>query len=169
MSLLRLLAAGKSLIGLKQQTKQYRDLGPGALPKFEGKKNVFRSSPQSDNSTQPDSSKIPAASSEGSPRTTPMPQKDSHQPAQPTSWRRKVSGLWSIKSKPAVPRFDKALVQTELSLDRVKVVRNDLLDSDLEVVSAVRAVSKPKQVRQVTKAPEPAPPAVTQGEELIGR
>jgi len=38
--------------------------------------------------------------------------------------------------KPAIPRFTKPAVQGELSLDRIKVVRNDLSDADLEVVPA---------------------------------
>ena len=39
-------------------------------------------------------------------------------------------------AKPAIPRFSKAPVQTELSLDQIKVLRNDLSDADLEVVPA---------------------------------
>ena len=42
----------------------------------------------------------------------------------------------SRAAKPAIPRFDKTPVQTELSLDRIKVLRNDLCDADLEVVPA---------------------------------
>jgi hypothetical protein len=38
--------------------------------------------------------------------------------------------------KPAIPEFSKPAVQGELSLDRVKVMRNDLSDADLEVVPA---------------------------------
>jgi hypothetical protein len=39
-------------------------------------------------------------------------------------------------AKPAIPRFTKQPVQGELSLDKIKVVRNDLSDADLEVVPA---------------------------------
>jgi hypothetical protein len=35
-----------------------------------------------------------------------------------------------------IPQFGKPVVQTELSLDRVRVVRNDLVHADLEVVRA---------------------------------
>jgi hypothetical protein len=35
---------------------------------------------------------------------------------------------------PGIPRFGRATVQGELSLDRVRVVRNDLAQADLEVV-----------------------------------
>ncbi len=52
-------------------------------------------------------------------------------------------------AKSAIPRFDKSPVQTELSLDRIKVLRNDLCDADLEVVPA-----KPP-----TPAATPAQPA----------
>ncbi len=38
--------------------------------------------------------------------------------------------------KPAVPRFDKPVVQGELSLQNIKVVRNDLTDADVEVIPA---------------------------------
>jgi hypothetical protein len=38
--------------------------------------------------------------------------------------------------KSFIPRFGKPAVQTELSLDNVKVVRSDLVESDLEVVEA---------------------------------
>ena len=39
-------------------------------------------------------------------------------------------------AKPAVPRFDKPVVQGELSLQNLKVVRNDLNDADMEVLPA---------------------------------
>ena len=39
-------------------------------------------------------------------------------------------------AKPIIPRFTKQPVQSELSLDKIKVVRNDLSDADLEVVTA---------------------------------
>jgi hypothetical protein len=42
----------------------------------------------------------------------------------------------SKAAKSAIPRFDKPPVQTELSLDKIKVLRNDLSDADLEVVPA---------------------------------
>lgn len=56
-------------------------------------------------------------------------------------WLKKLNALaWEMypgqKSKPAIPRFDKPATQGELSLDNVKVVRNDLNDSDLEIAPA---------------------------------
>jgi len=64
----------------------------------------------------------------------------------PVSWRTRAKG-----GARALPFTDKAMVQGELSLDRVKVVRNDLSDSDLEIVPA----KKPSQV------PLPAPALAT--------
>jgi len=40
------------------------------------------------------------------------------------------------EAKPAIPRFPKPPVQGELSLDKIKVMRNDLSDADLEVIAA---------------------------------
>ena len=71
------------------------------------------------------------------------------QPAGPAWWEKfldaagavmsKVAGWWSARKspvKPAVPRLDKPVVQGELSLENIKVVRNDLSDADMEVVPA---------------------------------
>ena len=46
--------------------------------------------------------------------------------------------------KPAIPQFPKPPVQGELSLDRVRVVRNDLRDADLEVVPAGERAARAK-------------------------
>jgi hypothetical protein len=46
--------------------------------------------------------------------------------------------------KSAVPQFSKSPVQGELSLDQVKVMRNDLSDADLEVVSTKKDGNKPE-------------------------
>jgi hypothetical protein len=64
------------------------------------------------------------------------------------------SGGKSAKS--AIPRFPKPAVQGELSLDRIKVMRNDLSDADLEVV--------PARPPAVPAAIAPAPRAVEKAE-----
>jgi hypothetical protein len=60
-------------------------------------------------------------------------------------------------AKSAIERFAKPPVQGELSLDRIKVVRNDLSDADLEVV--------PAKPRVAPAATVPAPRAVEKAEE----
>jgi len=59
-------------------------------------------------------------------------------------------GSWlgrSRNGKKAIPQFVRPPVQGELSLDLIKVVRNDLSDTDLEIVRAqapkVEAVAEP--------------------------
>ena len=62
-----------------------------------------------------------------------------------SGWRAKVGGLFGRPrgktAKPAIPQFTKQAVQGELSLDKIKVVRNDLSDADLEVVPAKQPVA----------------------------
>ena len=64
--------------------------------------------------------------------------------------------------KPVFPRFGKSVVQAELSLDNVKVVRNDLEESDLEIVTAETMTGT--QVAPTTEAASPkrgpVPPAL---------
>jgi hypothetical protein len=72
-------------------------------------------------------------------------------------WLQKLNPLdwWNRPSnaKPAIPRFNKAPVQGELSLDNIKVVRNDLSDTDVEVVPA-RVIARPKADAKAKPEPE---------------
>ena len=62
------------------------------------------------------------------------------------------------KSKPAIPAFNKGPVQGELSLDNIKVVRNDLNDADIEVVSTtVKAKTAPAPEKAAGAAVEETP------------
>ena len=54
--------------------------------------------------------------------------------------------------KPAIPRFNEGPVQGELSLDNIKVMRNDLSDADVEMVTA-------RPARPPAKAPAAGRPA----------
>jgi hypothetical protein len=55
-------------------------------------------------------------------------------------WKERLVGLFAHRrckaTKRVIPRFPKPPVQGELSLDRIKVLRNDLSDADLEIVRA---------------------------------
>ena len=61
-------------------------------------------------------------------------------------WKGKLAGMIGRvrvkEAKPAIPRFPKPPVQGELSLDKIKVMRNDLSDADLEVIAG-RAPTAP--------------------------
>jgi len=90
------------------------------------------------------------------------------EPAKPSpavdGWLKKLNPLvWFGNRKPAetksaVPRFNKgkAPVQGELSLDNIKVMRNDLSDADVEIVTA----QMPMKARAAKKQPAAANPAV---------
>jgi hypothetical protein len=81
-----------------------------------------------------------------------------------SDWQEKVCGLFARSggkaAKPAIPRFPKPAVQGELSLERIKVVRNDLSDADLEVVPA-RASSAPAATAPAPRLIEKAEGAKT--------
>jgi hypothetical protein len=73
-------------------------------------------------------------------------------------WLKKINPLlWlgsrkSAQPKSAVPRLGKGPVQGELSLDNIKVMRNDLSETDLEAV--------PMKARRPKPAPADVPVAV---------
>jgi hypothetical protein len=154
MSLGRLLAAGKSLVGLSGGVGRYRVNKHARLPKFIAMKNPF----------------APGAVSAESPATKPL----SGQPAAPKpavaradaseagkeffrtslraravgwlgEWRQKLNPVSRPPSlsgpvKSAMSHVAPTVRQGELSLDAVQVVRNDLSDTDFEVV---RRTAKP--------------------------
>jgi hypothetical protein len=88
-------------------------------------------------------------------------------------WARRKS-----EAKPAIPPFNKvAPLQGELSLDKIKVVRNDLNEADVEVVPVKATVAKARTAPAAAPvvAPEPEPelvipdlPPATQPWEFLG-
>jgi hypothetical protein len=78
-------------------------------------------------------------------------------PGRVARWIEKLNPLawWSARrpaGKSAVPRFQRPPVQWELSLDRVKVVRNDLSDADVEIVPAKPAAKRQPRTGVRTEA-----------------
>jgi hypothetical protein len=153
MSLLRLLTAGKSLVGVKEAEGRYRLTSQRLLPTFGSAKNPFGNKA----TVTLAASDAPTASGPGSASAgdgiEPNTGKKQELRAQ-GAVRRTVTALlgkWAAKSggmfarpnrqtaRPAVPKLSKRPVQGELSLDRVQVVRNDLSDADLEVVPVKRS------------------------------
>ena len=170
MSLVRLLTAGKSLVGLRDGESPYRLTSQKFLPQFGPARNPFSSkataepaqtavrSPDNHGQSGTPIAKPSFPGSKGEPAAA--LQKDAAHRAVPakfdvrnlavalrrrlalllSGWLAKLCGLFARSggkaAKPAIPRFPKPAVQGELSLDRIKVVRNDLSDADLEVISA---------------------------------
>ena len=181
MSVLKYLSAGKSLVGLKQTAVRYQMGAPGALPRFDSKRNPFRSRtvPTAPSSApEPSESELPVkplvAASTVVLVSSPAGVVNAVQPAPVVAakaaesriglknfarrlgsiggkriksigglagglfQRAKSLSVWTRKPKAEVGRMAKAPVQGELSLDTVKVVRNDLTDADFEVVPRSR-------------------------------
>lgn len=158
MSLLRLLTTGKSLVGIGDSETRYRVTRQRLVPRFGPAENPFCAKAKT-SSAQPDKG---TAAGEASPlgREKPTNSLCGLVPAVLVgSQRRPLAGmlrsrgtaLWHAwagrlgallfrsRGKAAavgVLRTTRLPVQGELLLDRVKVVRNDLSDADLEVIPA---------------------------------
>lgn len=189
MSLLRLLTAGRSLVGLKKTEKRYHLPGDKALPRFGSKKNPFRASVLPEKvdpgrggayaekvSPDPDGAAGGPEDRKGGllrqnegdqsqetqpPSGSATPGRPTAESSEPVAEKRRGSGLKAFllwgRAKQARPRggaAGKPLVQGELTLEAVKVVRNDLSESDLEIVPArgPKSAEKPNVPR-----PETAP------------
>jgi len=157
------------LIGIQDLKSRYRSVDPRAMPKFgsekkvntdlaresEAKPSVAKSNVESSKTdtnagadknvvaTAPADKKVAVAQVVAkTPMATARKARGSGWVSQ---WGSKLSSLVSQKPKPAksgVPRLNGVPVQGELSLDNIKVVRNDLSDADLEVVTRKMAPAK---------------------------
>jgi hypothetical protein len=177
MSLLRLLTAGKSLIGVRESAGRYQLPSARVLPKFGSKKNPFRATvipekaepagevgtpspegPPAQGTVAGDPVRAPTgarAERDGARNDLTIGRSNNnnsgtHQPGGPSDHSsQRASGvraflLWrrAKKARPFSGRTEGPMVQGELSLDGIQVVRNDLSESDLEVVRANPADSK---------------------------
>jgi hypothetical protein len=145
MSLVRLLTAGKSLVGIQDSKSRYRAVDPRAMPKFGSEKKI-----DTDDARESEAKRgVGRASVESSKANLEKTPVAAARPARSSGWvsqwGSKLSSLVSQKPKPArsaIPRLGEAPVQGELSLDNIKVIRNDLSDADLEVVTRKTAPAK---------------------------
>jgi len=165
MSLVRLLTTGKSLVGGEEATSRYRLPRQNWLPKFGSVKNPFASTVTADPARV--SGQTPASDAAQTPAPSAALKKTQRLPRHQLPARvasdggavsrgagsAKYAGKWlsalnpfsskgGAKSKPAAGARSALPVQGELSLDKVKVVRNDLHDADLEVVPLRSATGK---------------------------
>jgi hypothetical protein len=128
MALMNLLTAGRSLSEARERPHRYK-LKTGAMPKF-GKTSAQAASEETDAVVGAQAMKTQTV-------------------AEPVV-QRPTRGVWERPGKffkGSRPASVRRVVQGELSLDNVKPVRNDLSDTDLELVTVV-------------KKPEPAPSAM---------
>ena len=191
MSLLRLLSAGKSLVGLKEATARYQMSDPRVMPRFVSPRNPFKTgkasigaTPEPAPTSPPARIKVPATSQS-------KPEKAVLGPAAGTEPKRapskqvsesrlarllagckgKLSGVFRAREKKpnaaVQPRPRGGPVQGELSLDAIKVVRNDLSDTDFEVVSTrapedLAAAAAVAAARRDSGEREAASPAISE-------
>ena len=158
MSLAKLLSTGKSLVGGSgDNINRYRMGSPGLLPKFGSGNKPAPEDPgiQAPGSAEGDSTKCLAQNK--SPGETHSKQEPAV-PAHHRSWLRRIIARVTrkrMRTKPKdVPRFAKNPVQAELLLDRVRVVRNDLSDSDLEIVPARKDSARSEMAGATVKVAE---------------
>ena len=146
MSLGKLLATGRSLIASQGGAHRYRANKRVALPKFGSMKNPFTSGAQQERAEArptaavPTEAKVRATNAPASPAALQKPS-----PVRSHKWVREWGaklnplGLW--RRGASIAATDSAVtnavpVQRELSLEAVRVVRNDLTDADAEAGSA---------------------------------
>jgi hypothetical protein len=164
MSLVRLLTAGKSFVGLKESGNRYRVTGQRLLPKFESNKNPFKTGAKAETGEvlekpaplEPEpviQSAAPISASPSAPSQTAEVKGKSQLARWTQFWKGCFSSFkpqWPTRprttTKPGILRPTKTMVQVELSLEKVRVVRNDLSDSDVEIVTA--KVAQPAKTLQ---------------------
>jgi len=167
MSLGRLLSSGKSLIGAHGAAHRFRVDKRALLPKFASPKNPFASGAQQERAEARPTAAVP----------TDAKVRATNAPAPPAALRKlspvralkwagelaaKLNPLVLVKRRPAAvlraaARPDSpAPVQRELSLDTVRVLRNDLTDADAEASTSVKPASKSSGVLTMTAKAEVA-------------
>jgi hypothetical protein len=149
MKLGKLLAAGKSIKN-GQGAVAYRKDKRVYLPKFGSPKNPFTTTAQAESPKPPVENPIVPVKKAAAPtwaKTQKMPTVSAG-PARATTWTEKFNPMAIWRESVAEVKNAPHAIQEELSLEKVKVVHNDLTDVDVEVV--------PIKSRSMREVPEPA-------------
>jgi hypothetical protein len=205
MSLGKLLATGRSLVGGAPDAGRYNISERNRLPKFGAAKNPFAQPPAPatpEAVTRVESAPVSAPAPVAAPSLPPDVVVRAEAPNEPMAkvkLTQRLAGWWNLaragavrvaavvwpwlkamaarlggwlggamkkfkrrEPKPLIPRFGKPAVQAELSLDNVKVVRSDLVESDLEVIEADTSTGTRSSPRSPVTTPKrgPVPPAL---------
>ena len=131
MSFGKFLAAGKSIMSGRPGAA-YRENKRVFVPKFEPAKNPFaKPVPTAGGSPAAGAADTSVKLSVNAPLVA---QPVARLAARPGNWSARLNPISMLRGKPAGPVKAVTAVQTELSLEMVKVVHNDLRDADVEVV-----------------------------------
>ncbi len=140
MNPLSLLTKGHTIRGLAEPHATYKLLDKSTLPNFSAPEN------RKEEGKKKKEEPAPPAPASVAVRPVPTPAKKS--PPKAGLWGRlaSIGGRWMarIPWRKASP-FQGATVQTELGLDKVKVIRNDLSEDDLEVVMVEKKTDQPEK------------------------
>jgi hypothetical protein len=135
MNLGKLLVAGKSVINGCAEVS-YRANRHVYLPKFGLVQNPFKSPPGTE-PAKPEAATMAApiqkAVAPVAAKTQKLPAL-APKPVRATTWASKLNPISMLRGPAPAPQNTPDPVQSELSLDSVKVVHNDLSDADVEVV-----------------------------------
>jgi hypothetical protein len=133
----KLLATGKSIINGRKAVA-YRENPNVYLPKFEPAKNPF-ARPSTAPAEPAEEAPLPAVAPKVSatPVAVPVPVSPvaaTAAPARQANWVSRLNPMAMLRPSAPPTGAGRVEVQTELSLDSVKPVQNDLVDAEVEVV-----------------------------------
>jgi hypothetical protein len=161
---MRFLAVGRSLGAVGNTPSRYRMNAQGLLPKF-GRQTETRSTAANGTVVVPEKSTPFVAEAK-----TLSVDKPTHSIAAQSQQRQPSGGarLWKwlrftnrFRSRHDAARAAGPPVQAELALDMVRPVRNELDDTDFEIVAAPKPKIAPAPVQQAAAAPlQPGKPGV---------
>jgi hypothetical protein len=186
MSLGRLLSTGRSLVGVRSAGGRYRMSDPRTLPKFGSSKNPFAARENARVEAAADPQPLLSASVEpladgagtASKATAPSPligecaipatKKPAALRLAFRAWLQRVHAWLGAPAKLArrlknARKTGQPPIQCELSLERVTVVRNDLSDSDVEIITS--KTTRPTTRDESGSAEKAAPAAVPTAEQ----
>jgi hypothetical protein len=135
MKLGKLMAAGKSLVS-GRGAMAYRESKQAYLPKFGSPKNPFVNLAQNESPKAPLENPVAPMEKVSTPswvKTQKIPTISST-PKSLATWTTKLNPLTMLRGSQEEKTFSRPIVQSELSLDSVKVVHNDLTDADVEII-----------------------------------
>ena len=143
MGLMQLLTVGRSLSEARDRPHRFKVLN-GAMPTFGRSDGVEDKLKGEWNAEQRGEETIEHKANLGEPAMKTEPTQVVEKTEKKSAMNAYPLGRWTLKANPfksSTKPVPEPVVQGELSLDKVKVIRNDLSDSDLELV----AMGKPAQ------------------------
>jgi hypothetical protein len=133
MNLGKLLGTGKSFFGGKG-TVTYRENKQVYLPTFNTDRNPFAPKVVEPQPEAPASAPVAPEAIKPQRVATPVSTPAAAGPTRATNWAEKLNPFRGVRLATAVPAVPMPNLQSEFSLNGVKVVHNDLSDADVEVV-----------------------------------